>query len=52
MITTVIADAGHESKKLASALAEQQGWQLQIVKPSQRAFKITGLTWIVERGFA
>lgn len=51
-ITTVIADAGHESKKLASALAEQQGWQLHIVKRRQRAFKITGLTWIVERSFA
>lgn len=51
-ITTVIADAGHESKKLARALAEQQGWRLQIVKRHQRAFKITGLTWIVERSFA
>lgn len=44
-ITTVIADAGHESKKLAHALAEQQGWQLHIVKRRRRAFKITGLTW-------
>ncbi|MEP9374691.1 IS5 family transposase [Mesorhizobium sp. KR1-2] len=51
-ITTVIADAGHESEILASALAEQQGWQLHIVKRRQRAFKITGLTWIVERSFA
>ncbi len=51
-ITTVIADAGHESKKLSRALAEQQGWRLQIVKRRQRAFKITGLTWIVERSFA
>ncbi|MEI4483243.1 MULTISPECIES: hypothetical protein [unclassified Phyllobacterium] len=41
----MIADACHESKKLASTLAEQQGWQLQIVKRPQRAFKITGLTW-------
>ncbi len=48
----VIADAGHESKKLSRALAEQQGWRLQIVKRRQRAFKITGLTWIVERSFA
>ena len=51
-ITTVIADAGHESRKLALALAEQQGWRLQIVKRRQRAFKLTGLTWIVERSFA
>lgn len=51
-ITTVIADAGHEGKKLACALAEQQGWRLHIVKRRQRTFKITGLTWIVERSFA
>jgi putative transposase len=51
-ITIVIADARHESKKLANTLAEQQGWQLHIVKRRQRAFKITGLTWIVERSFA
>jgi transposase len=28
------------------------GWKLQITKRRQRAFKITGLTWIVERTFA
>jgi transposase len=28
------------------------GWKLQIVKRRQRAFKITDLTWIVERSFA
>jgi transposase len=27
-------------------------WKLQIVRRRQRAFKITGLTWIVERSFA
>lgn len=48
-IITVIADAGHESKKLARALAEHQSWRLEIVKRGQRAFEITGLTWIVER---
>jgi len=48
----VFADAGHESKKLSRALAEPQGWRLQIVKRRQRAFKITSLTWIVERSFA
>ena len=51
-IHTVIADAGHESRKLASELLRQDGWKLQIVKRRQRAFKITGLTWIVERSFA
>lgn len=51
-IRTVIADAGHESRKLARHLMRQDGWELQIVKRRQRAFKITGLTWIVERSFA
>ena len=51
-IRTVIADAGHQSRKLARTLKQDQGWQLRIVKRRQRAFKITGLTWIVERSFA
>ena len=49
---TVIADAGHESRKLARDLLREDGWKLQIVKRGQRSFKITGLTWIVERTFA
>ena len=51
-IRTVIADAGHESRKLARQLLRDNGWKLQIVKRRQRAFKITGLSWIVERSFA
>ena len=51
-IRTVIADAGHQSRKLARYLLQQDGWKLQIVKRRQRAFKIAGLTWIVERSFA
>lgn len=51
-VHTVIADAGHESKKWARELKHQDGWNLQIVKRGQRAFKVTGLTWIVERTFA
>jgi transposase len=51
-IRTVIADAGHQSAELARHLLCQDGWKLQIVKRRQRAFKITGLTWIVERSFA
>lgn len=51
-IRTVIADAGHESGKLARQLLRNDGWKLKIVKRQQRAFKITGLTWIVERTFA
>lgn len=40
-IHTVMADAGHQSR-----------WGLIITKRGQRAFKIKGLTWIVERSFA
>lgn len=50
-IRTVVADAGHESGKLARQL-RCDGWRLQIVKRTQRAFKVTGLTWIVERSIA
>ena len=50
--SAVIADAGHESRKLAREPKQHNGWRLQIVKRRQRAFKITGLTWIVERTFA
>jgi putative transposase len=50
-IRTVIADAGHESRKLATQLL-CDGWNLQIVKRTQRTFKVAGLTWIVARSFA
>jgi hypothetical protein len=51
-IRTVFADAGHESRKLARDLLRWNGWKLKVVKRKQRAFKITGLTWVVERSFA
>jgi putative transposase len=51
-IATVIADAGHESRKLARELMRHDGWKLHIVKRKRRAFQITGLTWIVKRSFA
>ena len=51
-IRTVIADAGHQSAELARHLLCRDGRKLQIVKRRQRAFKITGFTWIVERSFA
>jgi putative transposase len=51
-IRTVVADAGHESRKLAREIGRDAGWRLQIVKRRQRAFKVIGLTWIVERTFA
>jgi hypothetical protein len=49
---TVMVDAGHQSRKLARALRRHEGWQLVISRHGQRAFKIKGLTWIVERRFA
>ena len=51
-IRTVIADAGYESRKLAAEIERYEGWKLLIVKRSEPAFKIVGLTWIVERTFA
>ena len=48
-IRTILADAGHESRRLARLLHGYAGWQLQITKRRERAFKIRGLTWIVER---
>jgi putative transposase len=50
-IRTVIADAGHESGKLTRQL-RGDGWTLKIVKRKQRAFKVVGLTWMVERSLA
>ena len=42
-IRTVIADADHESRKLARQML-RDGWNLQIVKHKQRTFKVAGLT--------
>ena len=50
-IHTVIADAGHQSRKLAGEIKRHEGWRLVIVKRSEPAFKIVGLNWIVERTF-
>jgi putative transposase len=50
-IRTVIAGAGHESRKLTRQ-RRGDGWTLKIVKRKQRAFKVVGLTWIVERSLA
>jgi putative transposase len=50
-IRTVIADAGHESQKLAAKIQRHEGWRLVIVKRSEPAFTIVGLNWIVERTF-
>src|SRR3954453_9192993 len=48
-VKTVIADAGHESRKLVLELKRHNGWQLQIVKRNHSHFKVTGATWILER---
>ncbi len=48
-IRTVMADAGYESSKLACELKRRHGWRLHITKRRRRAFKVVGLTWIVER---
>ncbi len=51
-IRTVMADAGHESRRLARELKRRDGWRLVIAKRRERAFRIVGLTWIAERSFA
>ena len=51
-IRTVVADPGHRSRKLARDLLRRDGWRLRIVHRRERAFRITGLTWIVERSSA
>lgn len=51
-IRTIMADAGHESRRLTRLLRSYAGSDLQIVRRHERAFKITGLTRMVERTFA
>jgi putative transposase len=51
-LRTIIADAGHESRRLARHLKRHDGYTLRIFKRRRRAFKIVGLTWIVERSIA
>jgi transposase len=48
----IIADASHESRRLAHLLLDYAGWNLPIVKRRQRAVRIAGLIRIVERTFA
>jgi putative transposase len=50
-IKTIIADAGHQSRKLRR-LIKAEGYELRIVKRRKRSFEVVGLTWIVERTFA
>jgi hypothetical protein len=51
-IRTVMTDAGYENRKLACELQRRHGWRLHITKRRQCAFKVVGLTWIVEHKFA
>jgi len=51
-IKTVIADAGHQSRKLTRLIKAGGYYELRIVKRRKRAFEVVGLTWIVERTFA
>lgn len=51
-IRAAMADAGHQSRKLTRSPKQHEGWDLVIARRGQRAFKITGLTWIVQRSFA
>jgi transposase len=50
-VKTVIADAGHQSRKL-TRLIKAEGYELRIVKRRKPVFEVVGLTWIVERTFA
>ncbi|RYE96456.1 MAG: hypothetical protein EOO77_40920 [Oxalobacteraceae bacterium] len=51
-IRTVTAASGHRSRKLAWTLRQCAGWRLVVIRQGQRAFKIGGITWIMERSFA
>jgi len=51
-VRVVIADDGHDSRKLTPELRRYDGYKVRIVKRKHRSFKISGLTWIVERSFA
>lgn len=42
-IRTVMADAGHQSRKLACDLLRHDGWQLRITHRGQRAFQVPDL---------
>ena len=39
-IRTVVADAGHESRKLAQQIRRDDGWRLQVIKRRQRALRL------------
>ena len=47
-IRAEMADAGYESRKLAHELKRRYGWRLHITKRRQCAFKVVGLTVLVQ----
>jgi putative transposase len=52
-VRTIFADGGHEGRAFAEQVRQREGVELRIVRRSvQHAFRVTGLTWIVERSFA
>lgn len=42
----------HRTDDAGLPMLRRDGWELRIFKRRQRAFKVGGLTWIVERSFA
>lgn len=52
-IRVAFADGGHEGRALADEVRLREGVELRIVRRGgRRAFRVAGLTWIVERSFA
>ena len=52
-VRIVFADGGREGRALADELRRREGIELRIVRRGERhAFRVAGLTWIVERSFA
>jgi putative transposase len=52
-IRTIFADGGHEGRAFAEETRRREGVELRIVRRGRRyAFRVSGLTWIVERSFA
>jgi transposase len=50
--STCVQRRNASSRKSARSRPGCGGWRLHITKRRQRAFKVVGLTWIVERTFA
>jgi putative transposase len=51
-VRTVFADGGHDGRALAGELRRREAVELRIVRRRQRAFRVAGPTWVVERTLA